>query len=141
VELASNPGEPKSYREAMYSKEKEKWIPAIKNEIENFLSQNIWTPTSNKELRLKNRKPIQTQWIFKKKLEQDRSMQYKARIVAKGYVQIPGVDYTHTHSPVASDLSIWIIIGLLLYMNWKLTMINIEAAFLEADIEEEVYID
>ena len=36
VELASNLGKPKSYREAIKSNEKEKWIPAIKNKIENF---------------------------------------------------------------------------------------------------------
>jgi hypothetical protein len=40
--------------------------------------------------------------VFKKKDEQDGSIRYKSRIVTKGYLQIPGVDYTESFAPVAT---------------------------------------
>jgi len=40
--LASDPGEPKSYKAAMNDPEREKWIIAIKTEIDNFYKRGVW---------------------------------------------------------------------------------------------------
>ena len=39
--LASDPGEPKTYTAALNGNDKEKWIPAIKSEINNFIKQKV----------------------------------------------------------------------------------------------------
>jgi Reverse transcriptase (RNA-dependent DNA polymerase) len=60
------------------------------------------------------RKLITTKWIFKKTLEQDRSIQCKTRCVSRCFMQVPGVDYTESFSPVASDIAIRLLIGIFL---------------------------
>ena len=54
----------------------------------------------------RHRKPIQQKWVFKEKIEQDGTIQYKSRSVTKGFMQIPGVDFTESFSPVANDSTI-----------------------------------
>lgn len=141
VQLSSDPGEPKTFQEAINSPEKGKWIAAIKGELENFIKRKVWTPTKLTTLR-EGQKPIKVKWVFKKKQEQDGSTRCKGRIVVKGYVQIPGVDFTNTHSPVAQDSSIKVTLALAMAQkDWTVEMIDIEAAFLEADLDEDIYIE
>jgi hypothetical protein len=140
IQLSSDPGEPKSYAEALRGPDCHEWTKAMKNEIENFLDRKVWTPTKMWKLR-QGQRPIKVKWVFKKKNEQDGSIRFKGRIVVKGYVQIPGIDFTHTHSPVAQDSSIKIVLGIALMKGWGVEMIDIEAAFLEADLDEDIYIE
>ena len=139
VELASDPGEPKSYKEALVRPERKKWEEAIKNEIDNFLKCGVWKKTLKTDLPT-GCKPIGVKWVFKVKNEPDGSVRYKGRIVVQGFVQIPGIDFTHSHNPVAGDVSIRTVFALALFKNWECHMVDIEAAFLEADIEEEMFI-
>lgn len=58
-------------------------------------------------------------WIHKTKLEPDGCEQLKSHAVTKGCLQIPGVDFAESFSPVAMDSSTWIIIGIILYYSDK----------------------
>jgi Reverse transcriptase (RNA-dependent DNA polymerase) len=64
------------------------------------------------------RKLISTKWISKKKTEQDNTIRHKARVVSRGFMQIPGVDYTEYFAPVASDTAIRVLISMFLYYNY-----------------------
>ena len=141
VQLDSDPGEPKSMKEALASSQRREWIIAINNEIENFLKRKVWTPTDLTKLS-PAQKPIKVKWVFKKKDEQDGSIRFKARLVVKGFVQIPGIDFTNTHSPVAQDSSIRTTLAIaMVEEGWEVEMIDIEAAFLEAELDEDIYIE
>ena len=144
--LTSDPGEPKNYKAALQCPNKNEWIPAIKAEIENFYKRGVWKKFPRKELN--GRKPLGSRWVFKMKKEHDNSIRYKARVVVKGYVQIPGVDFTDSFSPVATDTAMRTIFALTLYNNnenknerWVCEVIDVEAAFLEADMDEDIYIE
>ncbi len=140
VQLDSDPGEPKTMEEAITSSQRRQWIIAIKNEIENFLKRKVWTPTNLRKLSA-GQKPIKVKWVFKKKDEQDGSIRFKARLVVKGFAQIPGIDFTNTHSPVAQDSSIRMTLAISMVQDeWIVEMIDVEAAFLEAELDEDIYI-
>ena len=42
VELASDPGEPKTVHEALSGVERLQWLKAMKGELENFLNRGVW---------------------------------------------------------------------------------------------------
>ena len=64
---------------------------------------------------------------------------YKGRLVALGYNQIPGVDFTDTYAAeVNDDATIWIVLGMYIDMNWSAEQIDVETTFLYGDLEEEI---
>ena len=77
------------------------------------------------------RKLIGVKWVFKIKHEPDYSLRYKSRIVSKGFMQVPGVDYREKFSPVAQSSSVKLVLALVLFLYWKCELVDIEAAFLE----------
>lgn len=88
-------GDPVSFEEAVKSV---KWRKTMDLEIKAIekteTSELIALPDGAKEIGVK--------WIFKTKLNENGEVdKYEARLVAKGYIQQFGVDYTEVFSPVA----------------------------------------
>lgn len=83
-----------SFYDAISGKEKDHWISAIKNELENLYSNSIMSFTKTIP---KDKKPIDPRWVFTKKYDGNNVIEkYKARLVAKGYKQIEGRGYDLT---------------------------------------------
>ena len=91
-------GEPTNYEEAMVSPDSAKWLEAMKSKMGSMYENKVWTLVDLPD----DRRAIEIKWIFKRKTDADSSVTiYKARIVAKGFRQVQGVDYDETFSPVA----------------------------------------
>ena len=73
--------------------------------------------------------------VFKVK----RNGVYHARLVAKGFSQIPGVDFTDNYSPVVNDVTVRIVVARMLIENLKGKGVDIDNAFLNGDLEHEIY--
>ena len=89
------------------------------------------------------KKMVPTKLVFKKKNDSDGSIRFKTRDFTLGFMMIPGVDYTESFSPVATDASLYIQFSITLYWydkGWQTKSCDIEAAFLEALMEKMVYI-
>ena len=65
----------------------------------------------------------------------------KAYLVAKGYSQTYGVDYSDAFSPIAMMTFVRIFISLTATYNWDLHQLDIKNAFLHSDLQEEVYME
>lgn len=65
----------------------------------------------------------------------------KFRLVAKGYDQTYGVNYSDTFSFVAKLTSVMLIISMTVTHNWPLHHLDIKNAFLRGDLKEEVYME
>jgi stage V sporulation protein SpoVS len=77
------------------------------------------------------------------KLKRDANGQitrYKARLVARGFTQEKGVDYHETFAPTMRVISIRALLALAAYNDWEVEQLDVVTAFLEADIEEEIYV-
>ena len=141
--VTSDEGDPRTFKEAMASKNSVLWTLSAIAEVNNFLYRKAWTPVKLSEVRKLGRKVIGVKWVFKTKSEWTGDLRLKSRIVTLGYMQVPGVDFTEKFSPVANDTSTRIIILLTLYyrhLGWECEVFDVEAAFLEPYLDNEMYI-
>ena len=83
----------------------------------------------------KDRKVIGCKWVFKSK----RNGIQRARLVALGYNQVPGMDFSEIFAPVVDDATFRIVITLIQKENLKAYSLDVETAFLHGELEEEIY--
>jgi hypothetical protein len=140
--LQSDPqeGVPKNYKELIKLNDPT-WLQSLDDELENFLKRDAWEFMSRKDLP-NNRKTLRCRWIFKKKTNGSR----KSRSVIRGYEQIPGVDYVESFSPLATNTTIKVTVAMTmeqmaLHDDWVIEMVDVEAAFLNAPVDTDVYIE
>ena len=128
--------EPATVTEALNGPDKSKWTNAMEREMNSLSKNDVWDLV---ELP-KDRKPVGSKWVFKVKFDADRSVErYKARLVAQGYSQKPGLDYDKTFSPVVRFESLRTVIALALQNDLKLHQMDVTTAFLNGELEEDVY--
>jgi hypothetical protein len=85
---------------------------------------------------------VSSKWIFKIKHVADGIIEkFKARFVARGFSQREGVDYKETFSPVVRYASIRVVISIASSHGWRIHQMDVKTTFLNAIIEEEVYIE
>ena len=65
----------------------------------------------------------------------------KAKLVCKGYSQQEGIDFEETFAPVARLEAIRMFLALSNFQKFKVYQMDIKYAFLNGDLEEEVYIE
>jgi histone deacetylase 1/2 len=79
------------------------WVAAMAAEMEALQKNNTWTLTTLPS----NMTPIGCRWIFRIKENPYGTVnKYKVRLVAKGFHQRPGFDFTETFSPVIKPITI-----------------------------------
>ena len=88
------------------------------------------------------RKLVTTKWVFRPKHDINGNItKYKARLVARGFEQIYGKDFDETYSPVTRLSSLRLLFALSMQFNLDLQQMDVETAFLNARLTEEVYIE
>lgn len=128
--------EPKSYEQAIQSDDHEQWERAMNEEYDSLIKNRAWilvkTPV--------DQRVIDNRWIYKVKENPDGSInRYKARLVVRGFTQEYGIDYHETFSPVVKYTSIRMILALAAAKKMKLRQFDVKTAFLNGDLEENIY--
>lgn len=67
-----------------------KWLAALETELQNLESKGTWTEVKRPE----DRAFIESRWVLKVKRDAlGEIIKFKARLVAQGFLQVPGVDF------------------------------------------------
>ena len=130
--------DPKTFEEAMPSRDLAFWKEAVNDEMDLILSNNTWVlvdlPTGSK--------PIGCKWVFRRKCNTNGSIQtFKARLVAKDFKQRERVDYFDTYAPVARITSIRVLLALTSIYKLIIHQMDVKIAFVNGDLDEEVYME
>ena len=87
-------------------------------------------------------KTIGCKWVLRKMLKPNGSInKFKARFVTKGFKQKDDLDFFDTFSPVTSITSIRLLIAIVAIFDLKIHQIDVEIAFLNGNLEKEIYMD
>jgi hypothetical protein len=128
--------DPKSLRQALAHSDADKWQEAAKLEMDSHSLNGTWKLVDLPP----GAKTIGSGWVFRLKRNADGSIKrYKARLIAKGYNQRPGFDYTEVFAPTFHYAAICTVITLAAVNNLHLRSVDISHAFLNGDLEEKIY--
>ena len=101
-----------------------------------MLKNGVWRKNEGRNSIPSGQKEIGTKWVFKIK----KSGIYCARLVAKGYDQITGVDFLYNFAPVMYDTTFKDLLTLWLQHGYTAKVLDVKTAFLHGKFEEEIFI-
>ena len=89
------------------------------------------------------KKIVGCKWVFKRKpgIPGVEPARYKARVVAKGFSQIEGVDYHEIFSTVVKHSSIHLLLARTAMFDLELEQLDVKTAFLHGTLDEEIFME
>ena len=141
-EIAKIAGEihkPKSYAEAIrHPVNRRQWQLAINEELNSLLAMGTFKlrelPPSRHLVTLK--------WVFRVKYTSSGLVnRFKARLVARGFTQIEGIDYDETFAPTLHYESLRLLLFLAVENNWQIQQMDVDNAYLAGHLNEEIYME
>lgn len=130
------PGEPLTSSQALASPDSHHWKAAMQQELRSLQDCKTWSlvPLPN------GKHCIGGKWVFKLKYKRNGTINcFKAVFVAKGFSQIPGLDFGDTYAPTGRLGSLCLLIALATYHYWEFDQLDVVTAFLNGDLEEGIY--
>ena len=129
-------GERETFQEVQTHKDNKLWFKAMQEEMSSLQKYDNYELVNLP----KDRKALKNKWVLKLiKDGNDNLLKYKARLVVKGFRQKQGIDFDEIFSPVVKLTSIQVVLGLVASMNLEIEQLDVKIAFLNGDLEEEIY--
>ena len=129
---------PQSYEDAInHPTEGAYWRAAIQAELKSLNMLIVF-----EELMIKGIKNIiDTKWVFAKKHDESgKVVRWKARLVARGFQQQEGIDYTETFSPTVRMKSLKTLLAISAERDYEMKQIDFDTAFLNVKLQEDIYV-
>ena len=127
--------EPTSYQEVISSPDSDRWLEAMKSEMQSMYDNQVGTLIDPPN----GLKTIGCKWVFKMKTDMDGNVHtFMARLVVKGFKQTHGVDYDENFSLVAM-LKSRILLAIAAYYNYEIWKMDVKTTFLNGKLLEDVY--
>ena len=116
------------------------WEAAIKAELSALKDAGTFQLVS----RPLGKNVVDCKWVLRiKKNAAGEIEKYKARLVARGFTQVHGVDYYETFAPTAKLASIRTILAIAARNDWDIDMFDFNSAYLNGELDEgeEIYME
>ncbi|CAM8925259.1 unnamed protein product [Rhodiola kirilowii] len=112
------------------------WMAAMQKEITALEANDTWILTELPE----GKTLVDCKWVYKLKFKSDGTLErYKARLVARGFTQVEGLDYHDTFAPVAKMTTVRCLLAVAAARQWPIYQLDVDNAFLHGSLDEEVY--
>ena len=130
--------DPQNVEEALNSPLAEFWKEAMLEELSSLQEKRTWEEVP----RAQADKVVKTKWVFKRKMHGDGTLdKFKARFVAKGFSQTPGIDVNETYASIMRHSTWRTLLVFAVNKDYKIYHWDIKTAFLNAELKETVYIE
>ena len=117
-------GDPISYYDALSRDDGDKWKKACDEELETLKNFEVFEEVSSPH----DHKIVGSQWVFRMKMGPDSQIEcYKACLVAQGFSQVKGIDYSKTFAPVTKFNSIQLLLALSARFNWEIHQMDVKS--------------
>jgi transposase InsO family protein len=123
-------------REALAGEEADKWRAAIDEEVSKLDAADTWEVVDAPP----GKALIDSRLILRRKRgPTGEVLKFKARLVARGFTQRPGVDYEETYAPVARFETVLAMLAVGLRNGLQIHQVDVDSAYVNASIKEELY--
>ena len=110
-------------------------------EMKNHEVNGTWEVIERRDLP-DGAKVLGGRWVYALKKDATGAVtSHKARCVAKGYNQRPGIDFIESTSPVMSVLTYRILCALIAVLKWNTKQVDCVAAYLNRDIDVPLFMN
>ena len=125
-----------THKEAIHRSDWKEWQEAMETEIKQLEDLGTYV----RERLPKDRTAIDCKWVYRiKRDDKGNITRYKARLVTKGFSQIPGIDFTDTFAPVMRLDSLRLLLALATKLDLVIHVVDVVGAYLNGKLEEEIY--
>jgi hypothetical protein len=128
-----------TYSEAIDSENPDahRWLAALEDEFESLVSNNTWVLVPRDD----NMRVIPCRWVFSHKLgTQNEIERFKCRLVAKGFMQRPGFEFSDVYAPVSSRTTLRYFLATVVSKGLILRQLDVKTAFLNGYLEDDLQI-
>ena len=126
---------PKTRKEALASPYAAEFRKAEIEELTSMKMLNAFELVSETTARIHG-KLVGCKWVYSVKYNPDGTVQrFKARLVAQGFTQRPGIDFNETFSPVCSYNSLRVLFALSAALDLRLDVWDLKNGFLQQEID------
>ena len=130
--------EPQNMEECRNRNDWPKWKEAMQAELNSLMKRDVFGPVVQTP---KGVKPVACKWVFlQKRNENNEIIRFKARLVAQGFSQRPGIDYEETYSLVMDAITFRFLISLTVSKGLDMRLMDVITAYLYESIDNDIYI-
>ena len=130
------PPTPANWDEALSGPWAKEWAAAREKEKTGIHGQGTWVPDPSHKGRT-----VKSRWAFRVSREQDGSLKFRARLVAKGFSERRGIDYYETFAPTVSLKALLALLHIAASKDWYIRSIDVGNAYLEADLDTVIHME
>jgi len=117
----------------MPSAQQKDWIDACRQKLNSLQEYRVYDLVNPPQ----GQRVIKNRWVFDQKTDRRKC----ARLVAKGFSQVEGIDYDNVFSPVVRYESVHLMIVLAAQQQWHMTSVDVKTAFLYGELDEELFME
>jgi hypothetical protein len=132
--------EPQSLSEVRARSDADLWDASMNEEMAALQEKGVFSLVESPE----HVKALPCRWVYKiKRDEQGRVDKYKSRVVAKGFLQrnalSGGLSSEDVFAPASNLSTLRVLLSLAAQKNYDAHQLDVKTAFLNGDLEEEIY--